>query len=58
MLRHLSDELRPLITFAYITEWRVRSEVQRLQWPQVDFEAGTVRLEPGTTKNQEGAPST
>ena len=54
VLRHLPDELRPLITFAYITGWRVRSEVQPLQWPQVDFEAGTIRLEPGTTKNQEG----
>ncbi len=25
-----------------------------LQWSQVDFEAGEVRLEPGTTKNDEG----
>ena len=54
VLRHLADELCPLITFAYITGWRVRSEVQPLQRPQVDFEAGTVCLEPGTTKNQEG----
>ena len=54
VLRHLPDDLRPLITFAYITGWRVRSEMQPLQWAQVDFEVGTVRLEPGTTKNQEG----
>ena len=25
-----------------------------LQWRQVDFQAGTVRLEPGTTKNKDG----
>jgi len=41
-------------TFAYITGWRIRSEVLALQWSQVDFKAGTVRLEPGTTKNKEG----
>jgi integrase len=50
----LPDYLRPIVTFAYITGWRVPSEVLPLQWRQVDFEAGTVRLEPGTTKNREG----
>ena len=25
-----------------------------MQWPQVDRKAGTVRLDPGTTKNDEG----
>jgi hypothetical protein len=40
--------------FAYLTGWRLRSEVLTLQWKQVDFEAGEVRLEPGTTKNDEG----
>jgi integrase len=43
---------RPLVTFLYVTGWRV-SEVFGLQWRQVDFEADTVRLEPGTTKNDE-----
>ncbi len=51
--RHLPDELQNMVTFAYITGWRTQSEVQRLQWRQVDFEAGTVRLEAGTTKNGE-----
>ena len=50
----LSQDVQPLVTFAYITGWRIRSEVRFLQWPQVDFEAGRVRLEPGTTKNDEG----
>jgi len=51
--RHLPDHLRPVVTFAYLTGWRVPSEVLTLQWRQVDFKAGTVRLEPGTTKNLE-----
>jgi integrase len=51
--RHLPECLRPLVTFAYITGWRLR-EVLRLTWAQVDFHAATVRLEPGTTKNRLG----
>jgi integrase len=51
--RHLPECLRPLVTFAYITGWRL-SEVLRLMWAQVDFHAATVRLEPGTTKNRLG----
>jgi integrase len=38
--------------FAHVTAWR-KSEILGLQWRKVDFEAGTVRLEPGTTKNRE-----
>ena len=40
--------------FADITGWRVPSEVLTLQWRQVDFGSGQVRLDPGTTKNGEG----
>jgi integrase len=47
---HLPAYAQPVVIFAYITGWRVRSEVLTLQ---VDFKAGTVRLEPGTTKNRE-----
>jgi integrase len=54
VLKHLPDDVRPVVTFAYITGWRVKSEVLPLEWRQVDFKAGTVRLEPGTTKNKEG----
>ena len=42
--------------FAYCTGWRLRSEVLRLTWPQVDFETGEVTLAAGTTKN--GKPRT
>ncbi|MGH7966749.1 MAG: tyrosine-type recombinase/integrase, partial [Candidatus Binatia bacterium] len=53
VLAKLAECLRPPVQFAHITGWRFRSEVLTLTWPQVDFEAGTVRLEPGTTKNKE-----
>ncbi len=49
--KHLPEELRPLVTFAFVTGWRVPSEVLTLQWRQVDMIAGTIHLEPGTTKN-------
>jgi integrase len=50
----LPADLRGLVTFVYVTGWRIRSEVAPLQWRQVDRVAGTVRLEPGTTKNRAG----
>jgi integrase len=54
VLKHLPEDLRPVVQFAYITGWRVKSEVLPLEWRQVDLKSGTVRLEPGTTKNKEG----
>jgi len=54
MLRHLRDEARPVVIFAYITGWRIDSEVLPLQWRQVDLREGEVRLEPGATKNGDG----
>ena len=50
----LVEYLQAAMLFAYLTGWRVRSEVLRLMWSNVDFKAGTVRLEPGTTKNKKG----
>ncbi|CAN5849371.1 site-specific integrase [soil metagenome] len=50
----LPAALRPIVTFAYLTGWRVPSEVLTLQWGQVDRNAQTVRLDPGRTKNAEG----
>lgn len=50
----LPPDLADLVTFLYITGWRWRSEVARLQWMSVSFEAGDVRLDPGTTKTGEG----
>ena len=42
------------MTFAYITGWRIRSEILTLQWRQVDVKAGRIVLDLGTTKNDEG----
>jgi len=53
VLRHLPVEIKSLATFAYITGWRVQSEILPLTWAQVDLKGGVVRLEPGTTKNRE-----
>ena len=49
----LPRAVQAVVSFAYITGWRVPSEVLTLTWAQVDFKAGIVRLEPGTTKNKE-----
>jgi len=53
VLAQLPDWYAPAIEFAWRTGWRI-GEVKGLTWSQVDFKAGTVRLEPGTTKNREG----
>ena len=50
----LRPALQPVAEFAYLTGWRVHSEVLSLEWRNVDLKAGTVTLDPGTTKNGEG----
>ena len=54
MLSHLPECMRPVVTFAYVTGWRINSEVLPIEWRQVDLKSGEVRLDPGTTKNLEG----
>lgn len=54
VLAHLPTTLQPIIRFAYVTGWRVQSEVLPMEWRQVDRDNGEVRLDPGTTKNQAG----
>jgi hypothetical protein len=39
---------------AYMTGWRVKSELLTRQWAHVDLQSGSLRLEPGETKNLEG----
>jgi integrase len=46
--------LKPAIRTAYITGWRVPSEVLTRQRHHVDLDAGWLRLDPGETKNSEG----
>jgi integrase len=50
----LAAPLRPVVTFAYVSGWRVQSEILPLEWRHVDRQKGEVRLDPGTTKNQAG----
>ncbi len=50
----LPAPLQPVVTFAYLTGWRLTSEILPLEWRQVDWQGRTVRLDPGTTKNTEG----
>ena len=53
VLRQLPADLRVLIEFVHLTGWRI-GEAKGLLWRNVDFVGGTVRLDPGTTKNDEG----
>jgi integrase len=53
VLAQLPADVRALIEFVHLTGWRI-GEAKKLAWRHVDFCAGTVRLEPGTTKNDEG----
>jgi len=52
--RQLPAALRPVLRFAYLTGWRLASEVLPLEWRNVDWTGRVVRLDPGTTKNGEG----
>src|SRR5207302_7872861 len=54
LMVELPPALRPVIEFAHVTGWRVQSEILPLTWDCVHVDAGTVRLEPGTTKSREG----
>jgi integrase len=53
VLKHLAEDLHPIVRFLSLTGWRFE-EAQGLKWSQVDFQGGVVRLEPGTTKNLDG----
>lgn len=54
VVAELPEWLRAPMTFAYLTGWRILSEVLTRQWSHVDRKAGVVRLEPEETKNREG----
>lgn len=49
----LPNHLKDVLTFGYLTGWR-KGEILGLKWDQIDLREGTVRLEPGETKNNEG----
>jgi integrase len=47
--RHLRPDLHVAVSIDYAYGWRTQSEVLTLQRRQVDLNACTLRLEPGTT---------
>src|SRR5262249_59160991 len=51
---NLPAHLVPVFETAYITGWRVRSEILTRQRHHLDLKAGWLRLEPGETKNDDG----
>ena len=53
IVKHLPVELATGALIAFTLGWR-RAEVFGLQRRQLDLQAGTLRLDPGTTKNREG----
>lgn len=52
--RRLPADLQAACAIAYTYGWRMRSEVLTLRLSQLDLKAGTLRLEPGMTKNDDG----
>jgi integrase len=53
-VRELPDDLALVARIAYVYGWRLTDEVLPLTRSQVDLEAGTLRLIPGSTKNGDG----
>ena len=54
VLAQLPDDIKPVVEVAYMTGWRVDSEILTRQWQHVDLKGGWLRLEPGETKNKKG----
>jgi integrase len=54
VLAQLPEALRPVFEVAYITGWRVKSEILTRQKCHLDLGSGWLRLEPGETKNRKG----
>ena len=52
--RGLCADLQLATAIAYTYGWRTQSEVLSLERRHLDLEAGTVRLDPGSTKNDDG----
>ena len=46
VLGHLPAKVGPVIQFANITGWRIKSETLPLEWSRVDFAGGEIRRDP------------
>lgn len=53
VIRRLPMALRGPVFFAYVTGWRMNSEVLALEWHQVDFDNNEIRIAAGVTKGGE-----
>jgi integrase len=51
---HLQSDYQVAAAVAHTYGWRMQSEVLTLERRQLDVELGTIRLDPGTTKNSDG----
>lgn len=51
---HLPDDLKVAVIVAHTYGWWIRSEVLSLQLRHLDLDIGTLRLDPGMTKNDDG----
>lgn len=49
---HLPEYMRPVLTLAFYTGMRL-GEIRSLRWQNVNFLDAQIRLDPGTTKNDE-----
>ena len=52
--KHLSPDLQLAVGIEYEYGWRCQSEVLALERRQIDLDAGTIRLDAGQTKNDDG----
>jgi hypothetical protein len=52
--RHLPADLQVVAAIAYRFGWRARSEILPLERRHLDLEQGTLALDPGMTKNDDG----
>ena len=51
MIPHLSDNMRDLVLFAFLTGWR-QGEIIDLEWANVNRTTGVIRLRPEQNKNR------
>lgn len=52
--RRLAPDLQAAVSIAHTYGWRMQSEILPRERRQLDLEAGTLRLDPGQTKNKDG----
>ncbi len=54
LVHALPRDLRAAAIVAYVTGWRMISEILTRRWTHLDLRAGWLRLEPGESKTDEG----